>query len=80
MEASSQSFEKAKVASRGIPDLPDYPGSGRTECMTNCKCYWNIKETETEWLCYWSLSNVEHCDSCIDRSNRWNPLVISKNQ
>jgi hypothetical protein len=80
MEASSQSFEKAKVASRGIPDLPDYPGSGRTECMTNCKCYWNIKETETEWLCYWSLSNVEHCDSCIDRSNRWNPLVISKNK
>ncbi|MCL5460389.1 hypothetical protein M3M33_17255, partial [Loigolactobacillus coryniformis] len=64
MEASSQSFEKAKVSSRGIPDLPDYPGSGRTECMTNCKCYWNIKETETEWLCYWSLSNVEHCDSC----------------
>lgn len=77
-ESSSQAFERAKVAQRGVPDLPAYPGDGSTQCISNCKCSWEISETDTEWRCYWRLSASESCGTCLTRAAQWGPLVIQK--
>lgn len=77
-EASSQAFERSKVAARGMPDMPQYPGAGNTPCLSNCKCYWDIKENDKEWLCYWTLTPTENCAGCITNATTWNPLVVPK--
>jgi len=79
-EAASQAFERGNVQSRGMPDLPAYPGDGSTRCLSNCKCRWVIKETDDAWECTWKLSPAEHCEDCLDRAQRWAPLVIPKMQ
>ena len=77
-ESSSQAFERGNAVSRGMPDLPAYPGDGKTQCLSNCKCSWVIKETDTAWECTWKLNPAEHCEDCIANSERWAPLIISK--
>lgn len=77
VEASSQAFERGKVAARGMPDLPAYPTEG-TQCRANCACSWDIHETADAWLCYWRLGAAEHCPDCSERASTWAPLVISK--
>lgn len=78
VEASSQAYERGNQAARGMPDLPQQPGDGRTKCLTNCKCYWKIIETDTQWLCYWTLRPAEHCPDCLANADKWNPLVFEK--
>ena len=78
-EAASQSFERAKVRTQGLTyKLPQYPGDGRTQCLSNCKCYLDVRETAREWRVYWRLRPAEHCPDCVDLAARWSPLVISK--
>lgn len=78
IEASSHAFERGKVLQTGMPDLPAYPGDGNTRCLSNCKCSWQIKETDTAWEATWTLGLAEHCDDCISNAGRWNPLVMTK--
>lgn len=78
VESSSQAFEQARQLARGAPNLPAYPGDGSTQCLSNCKCWWQIRETEAEWLCTWRLSPVENCPDCLERSRTWAPLIFAK--
>ena len=78
IESSGQAYERANAVTRGMPDLPQYPGDGRTQCLANCKCRWRIVEREAQWECHWELSPAEHCPDCSKNALRWNPLVIRK--
>lgn len=80
VESSSQSFGQGHAAAMGAPDLPQQPGDGRTQCLSNCKCYWDIREMEDRWDCYWKLRPAEHCPDCIANASRWNPLTFYKSQ
>jgi len=79
IDSSTQAFERAKVVgSRGMPALPAYPGDGTTQCLSNCKCRWVIKEKADVWEATWKLGQAEHCPDCIYRSAVWKPLVVSR--
>ena len=80
VESSSQAFERGNTVTRGMPDLPAYPGDGSTQCLSNCRCRWAIKETETDWQCTWKLAAAEHCLDCVNRADEWNPLVVPKSE
>jgi len=69
-------FHKTLAVAQGWPDLPDYPGSGNTACLSNCYCSWRVERTPDAWHCYWTLGLAEHCEDCVVRSQIWNPLVI----
>lgn len=75
--SATQAYERGKARSAGLV-LPQYPGDGRTQCRTNCKCEWDIQETDEAWDCYWRLNPAEHCPDCIRNSQTWNPLRITK--
>lgn len=78
VESSSQAFERGNTVTRGMPDLPAYPGDGSTQCLSNCRCRWVIKETDTEWQCTWKLGQAEHCPDCVERSRIWAPYIVPK--
>lgn len=78
-KSGREAFERAQRRAYGIPvDLPQYPGDGKTVCLTNCQCGWVIKETKTHWLCTWTLGPAEHCPDCLDNAAKWSPLPIEK--
>ncbi len=79
IDSATQAFERAKAAAFGL-DLPQYPGDGSTQCLSNCRCEWDIKETSTEWLCYWRLGEAEHCPDCLDARQIYNPYIIPKGE
>ena len=59
--------------------LPAQPGDGTTQCLTRCRCSWDIQELEGEGNadCYWIYGATEgHCQTCIERSQQWSPLQI----
>jgi len=78
IDSATQSFERARSASMGMPQLPAYPGDGQTVCRSNCKCNWKIEEVEFGWNCYWKLGIAEHCDDCVTNSEIWNPLFVMR--
>lgn len=81
IESSTQAFEQGKRESFGLPAgaLPQMPGDGQTECLTNCRCYWHIRELADRWECTWTLDpEAEHCGDCETNAAAWAPLVIYK--
>ena len=78
IDSATQSFERGRSRAQGVPVLPAYPGDGSTICKGNCKCHWDIRETETTWDAYWTLGVAEHCEDCVDRASRWAPYQIAK--
>lgn len=57
--------------------LPAVPGDGSTQCLTNCRCTWDIRETgEDSADCYWVRHVDESCQTCIERASEWAPLRI----
>ena len=78
VNATKAAFERGKVASYGVPDLPAMPGDGTSECRVNCKCSWKIVETDTEWQCTWQRSAAESCPTCVQRARLWAPLRVPK--
>ena len=77
MNSATQAFERGKAAGKGLV-LPAYPGDGSTQCRTNCKCRWDIRETSGAYYCRWLLGVAEHCPDCVTNAGRWNPLVIAR--
>lgn len=77
-EASTQAFERGNAYARGLPRLPYYPGDGSTQCLTNCRCHWDIRESASGgWDCYWIMDPAaEHCPDCIDRAAENAPLHV----
>lgn len=60
--------------------LPAMPGDGSTQCLTNCKCAWNVvtvDEANDDYDCYWIYGATErHCQTCRERQSQWSPLEI----
>lgn len=77
INSSTQAFERARAAGYGI-DLPQYPGDGSTQCLTNCKCEWDIQFDEETFTfsCYWKLGYAEHCPDCLDAAQIYSPYVV----
>lgn len=88
INSAREATSRANQRARGWPELPDHPASGRTECLTNCACWWSGARTNGTWEFTWNLDfEAEHCTSdevdaqgrprgCIERADLWNPLVI----
>ena len=84
VDSATKAYEKAAARTAGIPakgpdgkpSLPAYPGDGKTACTVNCRCHWEIEDTETGWDCYWMLGEAEHCTDCMDNAMMWSPLQI----
>lgn len=77
--SGNQAWEKGRAANVFDPRLlPAYPGDGSTQCRTNCKCRWEIIESETAYLCYWRLGSEKSCADCPQRAVVWNPYTINK--
>ena len=54
--------------------LPWMPGDGSTQCLTNCKCHWELetidKTKKTKLVeATWKLTPAEHCEDCINRDD-----------
>jgi len=78
--SSTQAFERGRAAAVGLT-LPEYPADGSQTCLSNCRCVWRIVERSDAWHCTWKVNSAaEHCDSCVENSRRWSPLIISKTQ
>ncbi len=77
INSSTQAFERARAAGFGV-ELPQYPGDGSTQCLTNCKCEWDIKfdEDASAFVCYWKLGYAEHCPDCLDAAQLYNPYIV----
>jgi len=74
-----QAWEAAQRVDTGLPALPAEPRDGSTQCLVYCLCHWEIKkQSPTEYDCYWRLTPAEHCDNCLCRAERWNPLKYRK--
>jgi hypothetical protein len=66
-------------ATRMLP-LPAMPGDGTTQCLTNCKCAWNVIPVDEEagdYDAYWIYGATErHCQTCRERQSQWAPVQI----
>ncbi len=86
IRARSALYARAGIAAHGNGsarawgfELEQYPGDGQTECLMNCKCHLEIKETKTSWEVRWIIdARAEHCDDCKRLAREWSPLVIPK--
>lgn len=58
--------------------LPQVPGDGQTQCLTNCQCELRFEEGDQPGLLlvYWELRPAEHCDDCVLMSQQWNPYEL----
>lgn len=48
-------------------------------CLSNCRCRWEITETKTEIRATWVLNtSAEHCADCEARASMYSPYTITK--
>ncbi len=66
-------------ATKMLP-LPAMPGDGTTQCLTNCRCAWNVvtvDEAANDYDAYWVYGATErHCQTCRERESQWSPVQI----
>lgn len=73
------SFERGQAAAWGIGNqLPAMPADGGTPCLSNCRCRWDIKETEAAIEATWRLGAGESCDGCKARAARYAPYSMPR--
>jgi len=73
INSANEALWKAITRDLGFT-LPAYPGDGSTECLTNCRCEWDIREVEGGYDCFWIVDHeAENCETCLQRGNDWNP-------
>lgn len=77
IESATQAFERAQAAGHGIT-LPQYPGDGSTQCLSNCRCHWEIRSRKKEYACYWRLGQAEHCPDCLEAAQLYKPYIVLK--
>ena len=82
IRSTKEAFERMQSRIRGLPMMPAYSGDGSTICLTNCACAWEYvwKPSANKWYCYWRLSPAEHCETCLERAEKWNPLIMDQTQ
>lgn len=58
--------------------LPALPGDGTSQCLTHCRCLWDVQQLEGEnnYDCTWVMADAEHCQTCKQRAADWAPLRI----
>lgn len=79
VENGTASFERAQAAAAGIPDLPQYPGDGQTECLTNCRCWLEIEESAEGYAVTWHANDdPATCDDCAALAQDWSPLIVGR--
>lgn len=84
IHSAREAFERGSAVGRGVPvdQLPDFPGSGNTECLTRCNCSWRhqpIMEDDVivAWNSYWETApGSDSCDTCKANSSKWAPFHI----
>jgi hypothetical protein len=77
MASATNAFAQGHAAAYGDElELPAFPGDGGTACLMNCRCAWDIEETETEWRAYWlATGDDDECSDCDDRAAQYSPFV-----
>ncbi len=63
--------------------LPAMPGDGSTQCLSNCRCQWDITtvdEANGDYDCTWQRNVNDSCQTCIERAREWAPLQIRNNE
>ena len=58
--------------------LPFLPGDGTTQCLSRCRCAWEVEtinEAQGDYDARWVLGDAEHCQTCIARTGQ-NPYRI----
>lgn len=79
LASGNATFEAARVAALGLPDLPAYPADGSQECLSNCQCSWQIEQTDDGWDCTWQLeAGARHCETCEANAASWSPLFVPR--
>jgi len=85
IDNAHQSFWRGRSEAYGMPRLPTYPVACDTECLTNCRCEWDIQEERDAdgvllgWNTTWVLDPKAaevHCHNCPELANYWNPLWV----
>lgn len=85
IDNAHQSFWRGRTEAFGMPELPSYPARGDTECLTNCRCEWQIVEERDPsgallgWNATWVLDPKAaevHCSNCPDLATYWKPLWV----
>lgn len=77
VESATASYERARAAAFHVT-LPAYPGDGRTACVANCRCAWEIEETEMGLECTWAAAeDAATCPDCALNASLWAPLVFA---
>ena len=60
--------------------LPAMPGDGTSECLSRCRCSWEVTtvdEANGDYNATWHLgASTKNCQQCIQRSRDWAPLEI----
>jgi len=71
-------MQEAATTRLGMPLLPAYPKDGTSDCLNNCRCWWDIQSLEGNgnWDCIWTLRPAEHCPTCEARARAWSPIQI----
>lgn len=72
--SSRQAYEMARVY--GIADLPAYPGDGSSECLSNCRCHWDIQVSDSNLVAYWRIDIADNCPTCKQRAQDWSPYIV----
>lgn len=60
--------------------LPQVPGDGKTQCLTNCGCDLRIEDGADPYTLNvtWVINSaLENCPDCIQLSGEWNPYVVT---
>lgn len=79
VNGATRSFEEGQAAAWGIAgQLPCQPADMGTPCGSNCRCRWDLRETETTIDAYWRLSAGESCVGCEGRAASYAPFSIPK--
>lgn len=84
IHAHEQAVNQAAIGDDTSADweLPYYPGDGDTECLSRCRCAWEINEDEYAWTCtYHTMGDDLMCEDCIRRGNQYgedSPLIFPK--
>ena len=80
-ESGTHAYEEGKADSHDIP-LPAYPADGNQDCYSNCRCYWDIEDGESDTgiiSAYWRLNaSAKHCDTCLFNARQWNPFIYRR--
>jgi hypothetical protein len=72
--SATASHERANGARWNIT-LPAQPGDGGTQCLSWCRCSWDIRERNGAIEATWTLGGSrETCPDCQRRAQEWAPL------